>query len=108
MINNDGQHGLNQLDAYSNISGRNLRAAKHRFESIQKPTGRIVAGQKKQQGNSKSLMKPMDELWCCFFLGFVITMDECLMPYCLILMIMMTMVFKGFTSCANLILVAKL
>ena len=24
------------------ISGKNLRAAKHRFESIQKPTGRIV------------------------------------------------------------------
>ena len=47
MINNDGQHGLNQLDAYSNISGRNLRAAKHPLESIQKPTGRIVAGQKK-------------------------------------------------------------
>ena len=46
MINNDGQHGLNQLDAYSNISGRNLRAAKHRFESIQKPTGRTVSGQK--------------------------------------------------------------
>ena len=37
---------MGRTNAYLSISGRNLRAAKHRFESIQKPTGRIVAGPK--------------------------------------------------------------
>ena len=43
-----------------NISGRNLRAAKHRFESIQKPTGRIVAGQKKRT------WRHISTLWWCY------------------------------------------